>query len=115
MVPFDEISVALHRVPLSPNSFQRLFANFMATGVMRLLYECRSLEELAKLINPRVQGWINYFGKFYPSELRGVLSYVEATLVRWAMEKYKKLRGRKKRAGVIKSVPSTHYPACCQY
>ena len=57
-----------------------------------------SLEELAKLINPIVQGWINYYGKFYPSELKKVLNYVEATLVRWAMGKYKKLRGRKKRA-----------------
>ena len=54
-----------------------------------------SLEELAKLINPYVRGWINYYGKFYPSELKKVLNYVEATLVRWAMGKYKKLRGRK--------------------
>ena len=57
-----------------------------------------SLEELAKLINPVVQGWINYYGKFYPSELKKVLNYVEATRVRWAMGKYKKLRGRKWRA-----------------
>lgn len=57
-----------------------------------------TLEDLAKLINPRVQGWINYYGKFYSSELKKILSYVEETLVRWAMGKYKKLRGRKKRA-----------------
>ena len=57
-----------------------------------------SLEELAKLINPMVRGWINYYGKFYPSELKKVLNYVEAALVRWAMGKYKKLRGRKWRA-----------------
>ncbi|WP_422472522.1 group II intron maturase-specific domain-containing protein [Endozoicomonas sp. ALB032] len=50
------------------------------------------------LINPMVRGWINYYGKFYPSELKKVLNYVEATLVRWAMGKYKKLRGRKWRA-----------------
>ena len=40
-----------------------------------------------------VLGWINYYGKFYPSELKGVLNYVSATLVRWAMGRYKKLRG----------------------
>jgi len=57
-----------------------------------------SLPEIAKLINPYVQGWINYFGKFYPSELKKVLYYVEETLVRWAMGKYKKLRGHKVRA-----------------
>ena len=51
-----------------------------------------SLDELAKLVNPYVQGWINYYGKFYRSELKRVLNYVEATLVRWAMGKYRKLR-----------------------
>lgn len=44
-----------------------------------------SLDELVKLINPYVQGWINYYGKFYRSELKRVLNYVEATLVCWAM------------------------------
>ncbi|WP_422133016.1 MULTISPECIES: group II intron reverse transcriptase/maturase [unclassified Endozoicomonas] len=67
----------------------------LAVPTKRSLY---SLDELAKLINPYVQGWINYYGKFYPSELKKVLNYVEETLVRWAMGKYKKLRGRKKRA-----------------
>ncbi len=62
----------------------------LAVPTRRSLY---SLDELAKLINPYVQGWINYYGKFYPSELKKVLNYVEAILVRWAMGKYKKLRG----------------------
>lgn len=37
-----------------------------------------SLEELAKLINPMVLWWSNYYGKFYPSELKKALNYVEA-------------------------------------
>ena len=41
-----------------------------------------SLPQLAKLINPYVQGWINYFGEFFPSEMKKVLYYVEETLVR---------------------------------
>ena len=57
-----------------------------------------SLPEIARLINPYVQGWINYFGEFYPSEMKKALYYVEETLVRWAMGKYKKLRGHKVRA-----------------
>ena len=56
------------------------------------------MDELATLLNPYVQGWINYYGKFYRSRLKSVLNYVEETLMRWAMGKYKKLRGRKKRA-----------------
>lgn len=82
---------------MSKASAQRIKDKIKALEIptKRSLY---SLEELAKLINPRVQGWINYFGRFYPSEVRKVLTYVESTLVRWAMGKYKKLRGRKKRA-----------------
>ena len=49
----------------------------LAITTKRSLY---SLEELAKLVNPYVQGWINYYyGKFYSSELKKVLNYVEAT------------------------------------
>ena len=72
------------------------------TGIVGNVAFCErvvdQISPLAKLINPVVQGWINDYGKFYPSELKKVLSYVEDTLVRWAMGKYKKLRRRKKQA-----------------
>ena len=42
-----------------------------------------SLLEIARKINPRVRGWIDYFGKFYASIAENALCYVEDTLVRW--------------------------------
>lgn len=62
---------------------------------------CRSdktLSDLARMFNPIVQGWINYYGHFYKSRLYLLLRHLNAYLVRWAMRKYKRLRGRKLRA-----------------
>lgn len=53
---------------------------------------------LAKEINPIIQGWINYYGHFYKTELQGTLGYLNLILKKWARQKYKTLRGRKVRA-----------------
>jgi RNA-directed DNA polymerase len=50
------------------------------------------LAELAQAINAEVQGWINYYGRFYRSELVRLLKRINEYLVRWARWKYKRLR-----------------------
>jgi RNA-directed DNA polymerase len=57
-----------------------------------------TLADLAHAINPTVRGWCNYYGGFYPSELHRPLGLIDEYLVRWAMRKYKRLRGRHRRA-----------------
>ena len=56
------------------------------------------LSSLAEDINPKVRGWINYYGAFYRSELRFLAWRINEHLVRWAMQKFKRLRGRYARA-----------------
>jgi RNA-directed DNA polymerase len=58
----------------------------------------RDLSGLAKEINPQVRGWINYCGAFPRSELGSPARHLDQHLVRWAMHKYKRLRGRRARA-----------------
>jgi group II intron reverse transcriptase/maturase len=58
----------------------------------------KSLEDLARMFNPVVQGWINYFASFYKSALYPTLRHVDQVLARWAARKYKKLRGHLRRA-----------------
>ena len=53
----------------------------------------QSLEDLARLVNPSVSGWVNYYGRFYRSALTPVLKHLERALVRWACRKYKRFRG----------------------
>jgi RNA-directed DNA polymerase len=58
----------------------------------------KSLSDLAAIFNPIVQGWINYYGRFYRSMLLLVLRRLNDRLVHWAMRKYKRLRGHYRRA-----------------
>jgi len=58
----------------------------------------RSLDDLARAVNPSVRGWIGYYGRFYRSELSKSLRRIDAYLVRWAMRKYRKLRHARRRA-----------------
>ena len=62
------------------------------------LWSTVSLEEIAKRTNPIVRGWLNYYGKYRRSALYPILRQFQNALVRWAMRKYKKLRGHRRRA-----------------
>jgi hypothetical protein len=52
------------------------------------------LSDLAEEINPQVRGWINYYGAFYRSKLNPLTRRINEHLVRWAMHKFKRLRGK---------------------
>jgi hypothetical protein len=48
---------------------------------------------LAAIVNPVVSGWINYYGRFYKSELVHFLEQrINPFLVKWMVRKYKRLR-----------------------
>ena len=53
------------------------------------------IDEIADMINPSIQGWINYYGKFYPSMLKKTLKRVNQFLFRWAKGKYKSLKNKR--------------------
>lgn len=57
-----------------------------------------NLSGLAHEINPQVRGWMNYYGLFYRSELYSLARRIDEHLVRWAMQKFKRLRGKPARA-----------------
>jgi RNA-directed DNA polymerase len=52
------------------------------------------LEAIAAWVRPVLSGWVRYYGRFYPSKLRGELRTIDEFIVRWAMRKYKRFRGR---------------------
>ena len=56
------------------------------------------LSDLARAINAQVRGWINYYGAFYRSKLYLLARRIDQQLVRWAMYKFKRLRGRRTKA-----------------
>jgi RNA-directed DNA polymerase len=58
----------------------------------------KSLEDLSRMFGPVIRGWIAYYGSFYKSALYPTLSHLNRTLVRWAMRKFKRLKGHRRRA-----------------
>jgi RNA-directed DNA polymerase len=58
----------------------------------------KSLDDLARMFNNIVQGWINYYGRFYKSRLLYFLRRLNRHLARWACRKFKRLRRRERRA-----------------
>jgi RNA-directed DNA polymerase len=54
-----------------------------------------SLEEIAAELNPLLRGWIGYYGRYAPSALASILRYVNQTLVRWTMRKFKSFHAHK--------------------
>jgi len=58
----------------------------------------KAIDDLARMWNPILRGWIQYYGRFYPSALYPIFRHFNGLLVRWAMRKYKRLRRHRRRA-----------------
>ena len=56
------------------------------------------LEDLARLVNPVVRGWLNYYGRFYRSRCVQVLRHFNEALGKWAQRKYTRFRRRERAA-----------------
>src|SRR5450759_1726867 len=51
------------------------------------------LDAIVEWVCPVLRGWVNYYGRFYPSQLRDELRTIDEFLVRWLHRKYKRFRG----------------------
>jgi RNA-directed DNA polymerase len=113
------------RPRLSKSRFGHHFVNFSPAvskeACVRMRREIRrwrlhersdkTLTDLARMFNTVIQGWINYYGRFYKSMLYPTFRHLNEILVRWAMRKYKRLRfhtrrARKLLAGIARREPA---------
>lgn len=58
----------------------------------------KSLEDMARMFNSTIRGWLNYYGRFYCSALYPTMRAIDRDLALWAKRKYKKLRHHLRRA-----------------
>jgi RNA-directed DNA polymerase len=58
----------------------------------------KSLDDLARICNATVRGWINYYGQYYKSALYRIFNVLNRILIRWAMRKYKRFKFHQRRA-----------------
>ena len=57
-----------------------------------------------------VRGWIGYYGAFYRSGLYSLARHIDEHLVRWAMQKFKRLRGKAAKARAWLDAVRQHQP-----
>jgi group II intron reverse transcriptase/maturase len=58
----------------------------------------KSLEDLSRMFNAVIRGWIGYYSIFYKSALYSTLRHLDRKLVLWATRKFKRLRAHRRRA-----------------
>lgn len=58
----------------------------------------KSLEDLSRMFNAVIRGWIGYYSAFYKSALYSTLRHLDRKLVLWATRKFKRLRAHRRRA-----------------
>src|SRR5882724_5370945 len=58
----------------------------------------KAIEDLSRMFNPIIRGWLQYYGRYYRSALYPTMRELNQDLVLWAKRKYKKLRRHHRRA-----------------
>ena len=58
----------------------------------------KSLEDLSRVINPKIRGWVNYYAKFFKSGMFRISQVLNRMITKWAMRKLKKIRGQQRKA-----------------
>lgn len=58
----------------------------------------KSLLDLARMFNPVLRGWWQYYGRFYRASLHALGRHIDGYLMRWLQRKYKRLARHKTRA-----------------
>jgi RNA-directed DNA polymerase len=86
-------------------SFLPAISNESAKKLRREIHDWRihlkpdkSIEDLSRMFNPIIRGWINYYGRFYKSHLYPVLRYLNRALVHWVRKKYKRFMCHRRNA-----------------
>lgn len=91
---------------ISNRNKQRISAEIRSWNLHRLVNLTEG--ELSAMISPRIRGWMNYYGRYYRSELYPLLSLVNYRIQKWVRNKYKRLRPVKKMLAAWERVTTRH-------
>ena len=107
-ISFDFLGYTF-RPRLAKNKHGKIFVSFLPgmsdKAVKRVKEEVNAwklqlkadkhINDIANMFNANIQGWINYYGRFYKSELIQVLRYINGCIVKWVRRKFKKRKHRR--------------------
>ena len=70
----------------------------------------KTIDDLSRMFSPILRGWMNYYSRFYKSEMYILYKYFNRKLIFWAMKKYKRLKGHKRRAQAFLAIVAKKRP-----
>jgi RNA-directed DNA polymerase len=99
---FDFLGYTFRRRIAKRRDSNRLFVTFTPAVSAKALKSMRqktreltfrnrtelSLQDISRLHNPVLRGWVAYYGRFYPSALSPMFRHLNQTLVAWAVKKF---------------------------
>lgn len=72
---------------ISPKSIKRIKKFIRDAGIHR--WTPLSLKDTADFLNPRIRGWLNYYGVFRKGELHFLFRFLNFRIQKWMMNKFK--------------------------
>jgi RNA-directed DNA polymerase len=87
---------------ISNKAAQAITAEIREWRIHRKSDKC--LEDLSRLYNRQIRGWINYYGKFYKSAMYPVLRRLNRRLVRWVRRKHKRYRSYRRATRWLRAI-----------
>jgi RNA-directed DNA polymerase len=54
-----------------------------------LKYSQVEITDIAHRLNPKIRGWINYYGRYSKRSLRRILMHIDVRIIKWIRKKYK--------------------------
>jgi group II intron reverse transcriptase/maturase len=126
-VQFDFLGFSFQplQIPLKRGgSFQQFDCKMSRKSKKRILGTLRELafhkksqstiQDLALMLNPKIRGWINYYGKVSKKSLTPVFYHLHHRIIKWILNKYKGFKGSKIKAvkwlrRIIISFPNLFY------
>jgi RNA-directed DNA polymerase len=69
-----------------------------------------NIQDLAIKLNPKIRGWINYYGKVKRNSLKPVFYYLHHHIIKWILNKYKRFKRSRVLAVKWLRLITSHYP-----
>lgn len=113
MTKFDFLGFSFQPRPAKNNKTDKLFLSYdcgisrkSETAIAEELRQSKfhqwtgsTIEMIAATFNPKLRGWLKYYGKFRPYMLNRVFGMFNWRLIKWAAKKYKSFQGSMRKAG----------------
>ena len=81
---------------MSRTSKKRILKGIRSMHLHR--YTQGTIQDLAGLLNPRIRGWINYFGKISRNSLKPIFYHLHHRILKWVVKKYKRFKNSRVKA-----------------